>query len=513
MANLDHVDPKLAEVIREASRQFPGYDVKIKSGYRPGDKRQHGKGKAIDVTLVDQKTGKAVPDYQNAKSFGLYEKFAQTVRQVQQTIAPELSNKLRWGGYFSGGKGKYGALDLMHFDLAGHIGMAGGSWEKGLNAAQRSIWGIGGNMGMGELLNPSRLPSSAPRPSPRPPSPLNAAPVGQVTRGASLAPPRPSSLTAAPAGQVQRMALPAVTRPAPQAPVSPAVQTAAYQQYAATRATAPAVPTTPVDPKIASAYAQYAQSRMAAPATPPAPVQPLVAPPAPILPTPPAVRLQPVPPPVLAPVQNYAPAPPAPPRLSATDVWNGSPGTAMSTGGNQVSGDQFGNVAVTNQYGATTVNNARGNQAFGSLNNSQIEGPLGGAIGQPSLGQSILDKITPSKAKVGTMAGAAMGSYAGGPLGAIIGGLIGRDLARGLTPGTGLRDLISGVRSIDTSNINLPGFGAQTAFARPQGGLAFPEAPMGGITNARQTNRSYEGMRDISPKAADAISKGKGGLY
>ena len=367
--------------------------------------------------------------------------------------------------------------------------------------------------GLANLVSGAPTPESAPIPTPRPSPPLNAAPVGQVTRGASLAPPRPSSLTAAPVGQVQRMALPAVTRPAPQAPVSPAVQTAAYQQYAATRAAAPAVPTTPVDPKIASAYAQYAQSRMAAPATPPAPVQPLVAPPAPILPTPPAVRLQPVPPPVLAPVQNYAPAPPAPPRLSATDVWNGSPGTAMSTGGNQVSGDQFGNVAVTNQYGATTVNNARGNQAFGSLNNSQIEGPLGGAIGQPSLGQSILDKITPSKAKVGTMAGAAMGSYAGGPLGAIIGGLIGRDLARGLTPGTGLRDLISGVRSIDTSNINLPGFGAQTAFARPQGGLAFPEAPMGGITNARQTNRSYEGMRDISPKAADAISKGKGGLY
>lgn len=494
MANLDRVNPKLVEVIRAAAKQFPGYDVKFKSGYRPGDKRQHGKGKAVDVTLIDKTTGKAVPDYQNAKSFGLYEKFAQTVRSVQQQIAPEITPDLRWGGYFSGKPGKYGALDLMHFDLAGRkIGMAGGSWEKGLSKEQSKIWGIGRNMGMGELLNPSRLPSAGPIPPSRPAAPL-------------------SNFTPAPVGRVERMALPSITKPAPQPAVAPAKQAAAYQQYAASRTAAPQAPVAPpsIDPKILGAYQQYAQSRMAAPTEPVAALSPMPDFPAPVMPTPPAVRLQPVPPPpALAPAQSY-PEPPKPPSLTPMDVWNGSPGTAMATGGNQVSGDAFGNVAVTNKFGATTINNARGNQASGSL----IAGPLGGGPEAPS-GMPSVPSTFGQKAKTGfgTVGGAALGSF-GGPIGSIIGALLGRELAK---PGAGaIGGLINGTKTFDTSNVGSVlgmNFGPTTAFAKPQSGLAFPDAPAGGIKDARFSNRSYEGMRDISPKAAKDISKGKGGLF
>jgi len=125
--------------ILEKAAAASGYDVEFRSGYREGDSRQHGKKNAIDVTLIDPKTGQKIPDYQSGPSFRTYEEFAQTVRQVQQQYYPELSKNLRWGGYFSGGKGKYGALDLMHFDLAGDkLGMLGGTWDKGLTAAQKA---------------------------------------------------------------------------------------------------------------------------------------------------------------------------------------------------------------------------------------------------------------------------------------------------------------------------------------------------------------------------------------
>jgi hypothetical protein len=62
-----------------------------------------------------------------------FTKLAQNARKIQHDLHPELDKKLRWGGYFGGAKGKYGAMDTMHFDLGGeHLGMAGGSWEGGL---------------------------------------------------------------------------------------------------------------------------------------------------------------------------------------------------------------------------------------------------------------------------------------------------------------------------------------------------------------------------------------------
>lgn len=138
----DKVDPRLVDVLQTTAEQFPGYRVEAFSGYRPGDKRFHGKGEATDIRLIDEKTGKEVPNYQDAGGFRVYEQFAQKARQVQMEKYPDLADSFRWGGYFSGQKGKYGAVDLMHFDLGGSpsLGMAGGTWDDGLTAQQRAYF-------------------------------------------------------------------------------------------------------------------------------------------------------------------------------------------------------------------------------------------------------------------------------------------------------------------------------------------------------------------------------------
>jgi hypothetical protein len=147
---ISQTDPRLQKILSVAAQNSP-FDVQFKSGYRPGDKRQHGKHNAIDVQLVDKRTGEAFADYQDPRHFRDYEQFAQTARQVQEQLYPELGDAFRWGGYFSGKK-NYGALDLMHFDIGGGegLGMRGGSWEGGLNDQQRALWKGVQSQGMGQ---------------------------------------------------------------------------------------------------------------------------------------------------------------------------------------------------------------------------------------------------------------------------------------------------------------------------------------------------------------------------
>jgi hypothetical protein len=131
------VDPSLLGWIQAAAASSP-YDVRFESGKREGDPRFHGKGMATDIQLIDPKTGKVIPNYQSPENFAAYQGFANAVHQ-----AAGGDPRLRWGGYFSGGKGRYGALDLMHFDLGGQqVGMAGGGWGTGLTSAQAKIWGL-----------------------------------------------------------------------------------------------------------------------------------------------------------------------------------------------------------------------------------------------------------------------------------------------------------------------------------------------------------------------------------
>lgn len=138
----DKVNPALVDILSEAANRL-GVKVEAYSGYRPGDPRQHGKGKATDVRIIGA-DGKAIPNYQSPEGFSQYEKLAQEARKVQMEKYPDLDQNFRWGGYFAGGKGKYGAMDLMHFDLGGspNLGMAGGSWDKGLNDRQAALFGM-----------------------------------------------------------------------------------------------------------------------------------------------------------------------------------------------------------------------------------------------------------------------------------------------------------------------------------------------------------------------------------
>ncbi|MBN9272321.1 MAG: hypothetical protein J0J15_19175, partial [Mesorhizobium sp.] len=144
------VDNRLTDILSEASQRFGGFGVSAFSGRRPGDPRFHGQGLATDVRLTDLASGKALANYQDPSTFRTYEQFAQVARQVQMEKYPELADQFRWGGYFSGGRGKYGAMDQMHFDLGGgKVGMAGGSWANGLTPAQRALFPGVESLGMG----------------------------------------------------------------------------------------------------------------------------------------------------------------------------------------------------------------------------------------------------------------------------------------------------------------------------------------------------------------------------
>lgn len=162
---VDKIDPRLYQIMAVAASQSP-YEVRFDSGYREGDKRQHGKHRALDVELWDKRTGKKLADYQDPAHFREYEQFAQTARAVQQQLYPELNQAFRWGGYFSGKK-NYGALDLMHFDIGGGkgLGMLGGSWEGGLSDNQRRLWKGIVSEGMGPARGQGLQQAMGPRES------------------------------------------------------------------------------------------------------------------------------------------------------------------------------------------------------------------------------------------------------------------------------------------------------------------------------------------------------------
>jgi hypothetical protein len=147
-----NVDPRLFNILNAAGKNLPegwSWNVTPSGGFRSGDSRFHGKGMAADIQLVDDQ-GRALPNYQNAAAFRAYEQFAQAARKAQLDLHPELSDQLRWGGYFSGPVGKYGAKDLMHFDLGGdRVPMGGGAWETGLHERERRYLPGAKSVGMG----------------------------------------------------------------------------------------------------------------------------------------------------------------------------------------------------------------------------------------------------------------------------------------------------------------------------------------------------------------------------
>ena len=114
---------------------------------------------ATDVAIADA-NGKLIPNYQSGPNFNAYEKYAQAVKAAADQNG--IGNQLRWGGYFSGPPGKYGAADMMHFDLGGKLGMkmAGGSFAHGLTAQQLAMLPGAVSSGMGTTVSPTQVASA-----------------------------------------------------------------------------------------------------------------------------------------------------------------------------------------------------------------------------------------------------------------------------------------------------------------------------------------------------------------
>ena len=141
------VSPALVAAINRVGANYGPYEVKITSGLRTGKGESfHGKGQALDVALIDRKTGEKLPNYQNAKNVAEYQNLAHAIYADAQKNDPALASRLRWGGYFGNdagsGKPKYGSFDLMHFDEGGHVGMRGGSWKEGFSPEMQKYWKI-----------------------------------------------------------------------------------------------------------------------------------------------------------------------------------------------------------------------------------------------------------------------------------------------------------------------------------------------------------------------------------
>lgn len=218
--------------------------------------------------------------------------------------------------------------------------------------------------------------------------------------------------------------------------------------------------------------------------------------------------------------QGQFPAAPTGPNYRPADVYAGRATSAADGMGNTVSRDAAGNIGITNKYGATTysrdgLTTAAGlGGPLGEIDTSRFNAPNFGDLGNrlndriaqafevdPSTGRSRFGNG--ARQLGGSMAGAYVGGL-GGPLGSLLGAAIGQELAK--PRGGAIGDFMRGVRTIETSR-------GLMEFARPVGGLGFPSAPGGGSGNPRESNRSDREMREISPRAAEAISRGRGGLY
>jgi len=162
--NWKDVDQKFLETLKAYAEKFEansGYDVSFYSGYRPGSgQSEHGHGEAVDIRLTDRNTGQALPNYQvhgNPEVTRAYQSFANGLKGYADQNAPEIGQNLRWGGYFSGvgNPSKYGAMDLMHFDLGGRrgMGMLGGDFQHGFTPAQARTYGIQPGGGMGDTAS------------------------------------------------------------------------------------------------------------------------------------------------------------------------------------------------------------------------------------------------------------------------------------------------------------------------------------------------------------------------
>lgn len=366
---------------------------------------------------------------------------------------------------------------------------------------------------------------------------LAAKAYGLVSSDAQAAP-RPNNPSLSPAalgrGSVTAPSFSSARMTAPQTsvptqrferPATPTQQAAAYNQYAQSRM-APVEPPAPnANMSLADQYASYGAGKVPNPTPalnammspnvgpltqtslmPPNTVTPGFVPATP----PPAQITTPTMPRLPSPItqrinQAVSAPPPSVPQHTAADVYAGRANSGVATGGNMVSRDQYGNTSVTNKYGVTTTTGPNGQQMASS--GPGIAGPLGNNS-IPTTPQAPSNLGSKVKGGLGTVVGGGLGGFLAGPVGAALGAVVAGDLARGKNPLDRL-----GIGTFDMPVMDQFGFTQQMRFANPQKGGAFPNAPSGGFRDPTFSNRSDRSMRDISPRAADAISKGQGGLY
>lgn len=156
---IGNVDPRLVSIMEKAAAETP-YSVEVFSGLRYGSSTgsRHNTGNAVDVVLIDA-NGNEVPNLKSSVGFPIYRDFALKAREVQERDYPELNDAFRWGGGFSGGRGTYGAVDLMHFDIkpgGGMGGIVGGTiseaWAGGLKLTPGQEKIVAG-MGPGQIYS------------------------------------------------------------------------------------------------------------------------------------------------------------------------------------------------------------------------------------------------------------------------------------------------------------------------------------------------------------------------
>lgn len=246
--------------------------------------------------------------------------------------------------------------------------------------------------------------------------------------------------------------------------------------------------------------------------TPPAPVA--VAPPVqpPVQPVAPPVNVPPLAPPTfvrdmpVAPINTPQAAPQAPMGFrgaqSVYDVYSGLSDSAVASNGNIVSRDSLGNMYNYNpNHDVTTISLAGGRSTTkkgNAFTEAQEKADLNAqaSAGMFSKPQTNMGGLV--RGVGGSIAGGLLGGMLG-PIGGMVGAAIGRELATGNNPFSRNQGMLR------------PGE-LQSALSGYQPGLGFPTAPS--AQNDRRTgNPSHAQMSRVSPAAANAISKGRAGLY
>ena len=145
--DLKGVNPQFTKALKEYAQQYNAsqddYDLVVRSGRLGRPTGEHAHGNAIDINLIDRRNGERLTDYQTRDPvvFKAYQDNANQFHQFLEKNYPDLAQVHRWGGYFSGPAGFYGAQDIMHHDLGGsRHGMAGGSWNQGLGQSQADLF-------------------------------------------------------------------------------------------------------------------------------------------------------------------------------------------------------------------------------------------------------------------------------------------------------------------------------------------------------------------------------------